>query len=37
MQSIQDHYPKMILIMDEDPEMQYGGIRRVNARDWFCG
>ena len=35
--AIQDHYPKMILTMDDDPEMQYDGIRRVNARDWLLG
>lgn len=35
--SIRDHYPKMILTMDEDPEAQYEGIRRVNARDWLLG
>lgn len=35
LQSIRDHYPKMILTMDDDPEAQYDGIRRVNARDWL--
>lgn len=37
LQSIRDHYPKMILTLDEDPEIQYDGIRRVNARDWLLG
>lgn len=37
LQSIRDHYPKMILTMDDDPEAQYDGIRRVNARDWLLG
>lgn len=37
LQSIRDHYPKMILTLDEDPETQYDGIRRVNARDWLLG
>jgi len=23
--------------MDEDPEIQYDGIRRINARDWLLG
>ena len=32
-----DHYPKVILTMDEDPEIQYDGIRRINARDWLLG
>lgn len=35
--SIHDHYPKYILTMDEDPETQYDGIRRINARDWLLG
>lgn len=34
---IRDHYPKMILTLDEDPEAQYDGIRRINARDWLLG
>lgn len=37
LQSIRDHYPKMILTLDDDPESQYDGIRRVNARDWLLG
>ena len=37
LQSIRDHYPKMIVTLDEDPETQYDGIRRVNARDWLLG
>lgn len=35
--AIRDHYPKMILTLDDDPEAQYEGIRRVNARDWLLG
>lgn len=35
--SIRDHYPKVILTLDEDPEVQYDGIRRINARDWLLG
>ena len=37
LQAIRDHYPKVILTMDEDPEEQYDGIRRINARDWLLG
>lgn len=37
LQAIQDHYPKVILTMDDDPETQYEGIRRINARDWLLG
>lgn len=29
LQAIRDHYPKFILTMDDDPEDQYDGIRRV--------
>ena len=37
LQAIRDHYPKVLLTMDEDPEAQYDGIRRINARDWLLG
>lgn len=37
LQAIKDHYPKAILTMDEDPEVHYDGIRRINARDWLLG
>lgn len=37
LQSIRDHYPKVILTLDDDPEVQYDGIRRINARDWLLG
>ena len=35
--AIRDHYPKVILTLDDDPEAQYDGIRRINARDWLLG
>lgn len=35
--AIRDHYPKFVLTLDEDPEVQYDGIRCVNARDWLLG
>lgn len=35
--TIRDHYPKIILTLDDDPEVQYDGIRRINARDWLLG
>ena len=37
LQAIKDHYPKVLLTMDEDPEVHYDGIRRINARDWLLG
>lgn len=37
LEAIKDHYPKLLLTMDEDPEAHYNGIRRVNARDWLLG
>lgn len=37
LQRIPDHYPKMILTLDEDPEADYEGIRRINALDWLMG
>lgn len=35
--SIDDHYPKILLTLDDDLEAQYNGIRRINARDWLLG
>jgi len=37
LQKIADHYPKFILTLDEDPEADYEGIRRINALDWLMG
>lgn len=34
---INDHYPKIILTLDEDPKADYDGIRRLNALDWLMG
>lgn len=35
LQSINDHYPKILLTLDNDPEMEYAGIRKINALDWL--
>lgn len=37
LERIADHYPKVILTLDEDPEADYNGIRRINALDWMMG
>lgn len=37
LQKIPDHYPKLILTLDEDPEADYDGIRRINALNWLMG
>ncbi len=37
LQKIQDNYPKTILTLDDDPECDYDGIRRVDARKWLAG
>ena len=37
LRAIRDHYPRIILTMDEEPEEQYAGIRRINVRDWLLG
>lgn len=34
---IPDHYPKYILTLDEDPDADYEGIRRIRALDWLVG
>lgn len=35
LESIKDHYPKYILTMDIDPEVDYNGIRKINVLDWL--
>ncbi len=35
LESINDHYPKFILTMDVDPEIDYNGIRKMNVLDWL--
>lgn len=37
LQKINDHYPKLILTLDEDLQADYDGIRRINALDWLMG
>ena len=37
LEAVKDHYPKYLLTLNDDPEMQYNGIRRINARDWLLG
>lgn len=37
LQSINDHYQKIILTLDDDPEADYNGIRKINALDWLLG
>lgn len=37
LQKIDDNYPKLILTLDDDPESDYLGIRRLNALDWLIG
>jgi predicted AAA+ superfamily ATPase len=32
---INDHYPKYLLTLDEDPEGDYEGVRRINVLDYF--
>ena len=33
--AIKDHYPKLLLTMDDDAEVHYDGIKKINARDWL--
>jgi predicted AAA+ superfamily ATPase len=35
LQKISDHYPKLNLTLDKDPEADYEGIKRMNALDWL--
>lgn len=35
LERITDHYQKIILTLDEDPEADYNGIRRINVLEWL--
>ena len=35
LEKIDDHYPRFILTLDEDPDADYNGIRRINALEWL--
>lgn len=37
LRKIDDFYPRIILTLDEDPEADYKGIRRINVLDWLMG
>lgn len=37
LRKISDHYPKYILTLDEDPDADYEGIRKVRVLDWLMG
>lgn len=37
LQQLADNYPKYILTLDNDPEADYEGIRRINALEWLAG
>ncbi len=32
---LKDHYPKLLLTLDEDPPADFNGIRKLNALDWL--
>lgn len=35
LEKIRDHYPKVILTLDEDPEADFEGIRKINVLEWL--
>lgn len=37
LQQIHDQYPKYILTLDDDPDADYNGIKRINALKWLIG
>lgn len=37
LQAVGDNYPKTLLTLDEDPEDNYKGIKKVNALKWLMG
>lgn len=32
---IDDHYPKYLITLDDDPEVSYHGIKQINALNWL--
>lgn len=37
LKSIKDNHAKYILTLDEDPQTDFGGIKKINALDWLLG
>lgn len=37
LQKINDYYPKQTLALDDDPKLDYDGIRRIHALEWLMG
>lgn len=37
LQNIADFHPKILLTMDDDPDADYNGIKRLNVFDWLLG
>lgn len=37
LEKISDHCQKFILTLDDEPEANYNGIRKVNVLDWLIG
>lgn len=35
LKAITDNYPKLLLTLDEDPDSDFEGIRKINALDWL--
>lgn len=35
LRQIKDNYPKILLTLDDDPQSDYDGIKRMNALDWL--
>lgn len=37
LQVVKDNYPKYLLTMDDDPDADINGIRKINVLDWLAG
>ena len=37
LRELRDNYPKWIVTLDDDPPMDYDGIRQISAFDFFLG
>lgn len=37
LRQVNDQYPKVLLTLDDDPDADYDGIKRINALEWMMG
>lgn len=37
LQSVKDNYPKLLLTLDDDPTVDFDGIKQINVLEWLLG